>query len=142
VPCVQLCPRETREGWHLLTVETEVNGDSKSTIERGPSLVGSLGSSCRYKRLFILPWLLWSAQEKYFFPYRTLFQPGQAVVQGRLSLNVCLRLRQCEWSICRFVETTLIKAYFIYAFQIYIMRSLMIFCFALGILKIGLKITT
>jgi hypothetical protein len=27
----------------MLTVETEVNGDSKSTNERGPSLVGSLG---------------------------------------------------------------------------------------------------
>jgi hypothetical protein len=32
--------RETREGWPLLTVETELNGDSKSTKERGPSLVG------------------------------------------------------------------------------------------------------
>ncbi len=31
--------RETREGWPLLTVETEVNGDSKSTTERSPSLV-------------------------------------------------------------------------------------------------------
>ncbi len=31
--------RETREGWSLLTVETEVNGDSKSTNERGPSTV-------------------------------------------------------------------------------------------------------
>ncbi len=32
--------------WPLLTVETEVNGDSKSTNERGPSLVvvGSLES--------------------------------------------------------------------------------------------------
>jgi hypothetical protein len=29
--CVQT--RETREGWPLLTVETEVNGDSKSTNE-------------------------------------------------------------------------------------------------------------
>ena len=28
--------RETREGWPLLTVETEVNGDSRSTNERGP----------------------------------------------------------------------------------------------------------
>jgi hypothetical protein len=28
-------------GWPLLTVKTEVNGDSKSTDERGPSLVGS-----------------------------------------------------------------------------------------------------
>jgi hypothetical protein len=39
-----------RVGWPLLTVETETNGDSKSTYERGPSLVGSLGSLCRYKR--------------------------------------------------------------------------------------------
>jgi hypothetical protein len=40
-------PRETRERervWPLLTVETEGNGDSQSTNERGPSLVGSLGS--------------------------------------------------------------------------------------------------
>ncbi len=29
--------RETREGWPLLTVETEVNGDSKDSIEKGPS---------------------------------------------------------------------------------------------------------
>jgi hypothetical protein len=38
-------PRETREGWPLLTVETEVNGDSKRTNKRGPSLVASLDSS-------------------------------------------------------------------------------------------------
>ncbi len=31
-------------GWPLLTVEIETNGESKSTYERGPSLVGSLGS--------------------------------------------------------------------------------------------------
>jgi len=37
--------RETREGWPLLTVETEVNGDSESTNERGPSLVDPLGFS-------------------------------------------------------------------------------------------------
>jgi hypothetical protein len=28
--------RETREGWFLLTVEIELNGDSKSTNEMGP----------------------------------------------------------------------------------------------------------
>jgi hypothetical protein len=32
-------------GGPVLTAETDVNGDSKSTNERGPSLVGSLG--CR-----------------------------------------------------------------------------------------------
>ncbi len=57
-----------REGWPLLTVETEVNGDSKSTNERGPSLVGSQGSSYRYKRLLSC---LGCVQ---FFPRRTLFQ--------------------------------------------------------------------
>jgi hypothetical protein len=44
--------RETRVGWPLLTEETEVNGDSKSTNEKCPSLVGSLGLSCWYKRFF------------------------------------------------------------------------------------------
>jgi hypothetical protein len=33
-------PRETREGWPLLTVETAVSRDSKSTNEWGPSLFG------------------------------------------------------------------------------------------------------
>jgi hypothetical protein len=35
--------RETREGWPLqvVTAETQANGDSWSTNERGPSLVGS-----------------------------------------------------------------------------------------------------
>jgi hypothetical protein len=35
-----------REGWPLLTVETEVNGDSKRKNERGPVLVGSLSLLC------------------------------------------------------------------------------------------------
>jgi hypothetical protein len=39
----------------LLTVETEMKGDLKSSIEWDLSLVGSLGLSCRYKRfLFCL----------------------------------------------------------------------------------------
>jgi hypothetical protein len=36
--------RETKEGWLLLTVETDVNGESKSTNERG--------------KIFVLPWQL------------------------------------------------------------------------------------
>jgi hypothetical protein len=35
--------RETRERWPLPTVATAVNGDSKSTNDRGPSLFGSFG---------------------------------------------------------------------------------------------------
>jgi hypothetical protein len=41
---------QRRERWLLLTVKTEVNGDSGSTYERVHSLVGSLSLSCRYKR--------------------------------------------------------------------------------------------
>jgi hypothetical protein len=86
------------------SVETKVNGDSKSTNERGPSLVGSMGSSCTYKRLLSCLCLLWSAQYKIFFfsPYTILIyvfppiaqQPGQAVVRGRLSLNVWSRSKR------------------------------------------------
>ncbi len=42
--------RETRDWRTLLTVETGANGDSKRTNERGPSVLGSLGSACKYKR--------------------------------------------------------------------------------------------
>jgi hypothetical protein len=47
----------TREGWPLLTVETEANGDLWITNEGGPSLVRGAGII----EIFILPWLLWSA---------------------------------------------------------------------------------
>jgi hypothetical protein len=39
----------------LLTVETEANGDSRSTFAGGPSLVGSLSSSTG--DFSVLPWL-------------------------------------------------------------------------------------
>jgi hypothetical protein len=43
--------RETGDGLPLPTVETGVNGDSKSTNERNPSMGGSLGLRAgRYKR--------------------------------------------------------------------------------------------
>ncbi len=51
--------RETREGWPLLTVGTEVNGDSKSTNEWGPFIGWLVG--------LVVP-----VQE--IFPRRTLFQ--------------------------------------------------------------------
>ncbi len=63
--------RLTRKGWPLVTIETEVNGDLKSTNKRGPSLAGSLGSSCQYTRF-----LSCSGQPStnYSFLHRTLFQ--------------------------------------------------------------------
>ncbi len=42
-----IIPKETREGWPLLTVETEVNGDSKRTNEKRPFFVGLLSMSFR-----------------------------------------------------------------------------------------------
>ncbi len=47
-----------------LTVETETNGDSWSTYKRGPSLVGSLGLLCRYKR-FLSCVHLWKIKIKF-----------------------------------------------------------------------------
>ncbi len=80
----------------------EVNGDFKGTNERGSSLVGSLGSSCRYKRLLSCLGCSGQPSTKYFFfsPYNfsiyvspspSNLDTGQAVVQGRLTLNVYLR---------------------------------------------------
>jgi hypothetical protein len=83
--------QETRERRTLLTVtvETEANGDSKSTYARGPSFVGSLGSSCRYKKF--LSCLVRSSPPctKYFFPHRTLFHffcPHNELTRGATEL--------------------------------------------------------
>jgi hypothetical protein len=68
--------RESREGWPLLTVETEVHGDSKSINVRGPSLVGFVGLSCQcqYKRFLVSLGCSSQPSTKYFFPRCTLFQ--------------------------------------------------------------------
>jgi hypothetical protein len=66
--------RETREGWPLLTVETEVNGNSKSTNEKSPSLVGSLGSSCRSIGFYPALAALVSPVQNICLTHRTLFQ--------------------------------------------------------------------
>ncbi len=52
-------PRETREGWPLLTVDAKVNGDSRSTNERGPSILGwFIRFVVPVQDIFALPWLL------------------------------------------------------------------------------------
>jgi hypothetical protein len=91
---VMVLIKETREGWTLLTaVETELNGDSNSTKERGPSLVGSLDSLCSYNRFLPCLGCFSQPSTKYKIPHRTLFtilvpiaQTGPAAVLGRLSL--------------------------------------------------------
>ena len=50
--------RDTREGWPQLTVETEVNGDSKSTNERGSFLGWFVGLVVPVQEIFVLPWLI------------------------------------------------------------------------------------
>jgi hypothetical protein len=55
-------------------VETEANGEILSANERGPSLVGSLGSSCRYKRLLSCLGCSGQPSIKIFFLYRTKFE--------------------------------------------------------------------
>ncbi len=60
--------RETREGWPLLTPEANGNFWSTcTTYERGPSFVGSLGSSCRYKRFLSCLRCTSQPSTKYFF---------------------------------------------------------------------------
>ncbi len=89
--------RETREGWPLQNIETEANGDSRSTNERGPSLVGLFGLTCRWKRFLAAP--VRPVQSIFFSsPYTMSIHLSplpsklhrQAVVLGSLSLSMCL----------------------------------------------------
>jgi hypothetical protein len=86
--------RKAREGWPLLTVETEMNGDSKSTYERGPPLVVRV---CTRYFCSALAALVGPLQTIFFLTahYFNSFVPiaqqaGQAAVLGHLSLSVCL----------------------------------------------------
>ncbi len=84
---------ETRDGWPLLTVETEANGDLWSKNESCPSLVGSLGSSCRYKRFLFCPLqniFFLTLQTFSFYVSSSLSHLDRPVVIGRLSLNMSL----------------------------------------------------
>jgi hypothetical protein len=67
--------------------------------ERGPSLVGSLGLSCQYKRFLFCLGCCSRSSTMCFFPHRTLYfnssvpivqQAGQAVLLGHLSLSICV----------------------------------------------------
>ncbi len=49
------------------SVETEVNGDSKSTNEKGSFLCWFVGLGIPVQEIFVMPWLLLSAQCKIFF---------------------------------------------------------------------------
>ncbi len=90
---------ETREGWPLLTVETEVNADSRSTNEKAPILVlRACGAGARdfcpalaalvgpVKNTFFL-----TVKLHYFISFVHIAQQaGQAIMLGRLSLSMFL----------------------------------------------------
>ncbi len=59
--------RGTTEGWPLLTVESELNGDSKSTNERVPLHLLVCGAVLPVQEIFVLPWLSSQQSTKYFF---------------------------------------------------------------------------
>ncbi len=67
--------KETREGWPMLTVETEANGDSWSTCERVPSLDGGwfVVLVVQIQQILVLPWMLQSAQYKILFSSQPTF---------------------------------------------------------------------
>jgi hypothetical protein len=102
--------RETREGWPMQTVEA--NGDSRSTNERGLSLVGLLGLSRRLLAAPVRPVqnIFFASSYTisiYLFPLPSKLQ-GLAVVLGSLSLSMCLwfllRVANHEDSIARHVS--------------------------------------
>ncbi len=73
-PISSLClPKRdySREWLSLLTVETEANGDSKSTNEKGPCLVCSLFLSYRFKRFLFCLGCSSRLSTKYFSPQCT-----------------------------------------------------------------------
>jgi hypothetical protein len=92
--------RDFRDGWPLLTVETEVNGDLNSTNERDPSLVGFVGLFMPVQEICsALAALLGPVQNIFFltlhyFDFYVLIaqQAGQATMLGRLPLSMCLWL--------------------------------------------------
>jgi hypothetical protein len=78
--CVQPIPgivlrRETGEGWPLMTVETEANGDLWSTNERGSSTVGSLG--CR------------AGKRHFYSAYVALVSPVQMFFSSPHTFSLC-----------------------------------------------------
>ncbi len=79
--------RETREGWPLPTVESEVNGDSKSTNERGPSLVGSLGCCAGYRDLSCLGCSRRPSTKYFSLPYTFSFRLSP--LPSKLNIHSC-----------------------------------------------------
>ncbi len=84
---------DTQTDQRGLTVEAETNGDSKSTNEGGPSLVGSLCSSCRYKRFYPAMAALVKILLSYTVHYFNSFVPiAQQAGQAGSPVSYCVSL--------------------------------------------------
>jgi hypothetical protein len=86
---------ERGRGWPLLTAETEVEGDSQRTYERGLSWLVRFACNtetrdiCSALAALVVQNILSSV--RYFNAFDTIAQQAvQAAVLGRLSLSVCL----------------------------------------------------
>jgi hypothetical protein len=92
-------------------VETEANGDSRSTYERGPSLVGSLGSSCQCKRFLSCLGCSSQPSTKYLFSSLHTISlhlfPSPSKL-GRQSCRVTFLFIMCLWSVhyCIYINST------------------------------------
>ncbi len=78
--------RDTREGWPLLLLTVKLNGDSKSTNKRVPSLVCSVGLSCRYKRFWYCPYTI-----------SIYFSPSPSTLGRQTCWVACLLVSLCLW---------------------------------------------
>jgi hypothetical protein len=98
--CSMGWPRETREGWSMLS-ETEANGDLWSTTEMDLLLGWFVRLLVSMQEIFFLPLAALVSPVQNIYSCHTLFHftyvspsPSnlgmQAVVPGRLSLNKCL----------------------------------------------------
>jgi hypothetical protein len=95
--------RDTREGWPLLTVETEVNWESKSANERGPSFAGLLGLSCRYSTRYFC-----SALAALVGPVQNIFS-SPCTISILLSPSPSKMGRQPCWVACLSVSSLVIR---------------------------------
>jgi hypothetical protein len=94
--------RETsREGWPLLTVETEVNGDSKKTNLRGHSFMESFrynagdepGSDCRTSPPSYIGWQASTTTRR----HSRLHPPNQGLRIGPLASWLALHAHHIVW---------------------------------------------
>jgi hypothetical protein len=90
------------------TVETEANGDSR---RKGPSLIGSLGSSCGLQKIYYLPWLhalVGSNQTNFFLILFHFVYPH----------NPCSKLDRQSCRIMRLLKVHKIEIFFGFDFEI------------------------